>query len=604
MGALNYFATRINTKFLRYVTPEMLVATILVGGIVILLKSVFVDGFTTNIGLNTTIVFSFFYALYLVFKNNYSIYQLSKYISEIESVELTPDFNKDDVARLRDHLHKGGRLIDTQATYTVLSKMMTNGFFFPTDDEARVIKSTLGNRIRLRRGHISFLASILVTLGLIGTFWGLILTISSIGETMVGISNSFSDGASLDLGALISGISKPLGGMGVAFSSSLYGLAGSLVIGVLSTLATKAQNNFIERFARWVDEHIPEINHELAERLNLEDKIITTASHQQQDDLIKAFVMLATETHTQLRALGENVKSMVTVSEQELALQKELCSDMKSIKEVQTSLTETLNILAKTQLASQERAEKQTDSIVTAIKDSEQNLSSTLQTTNKQLKSLETEQKTANKQQQESLKSYEKTNKDITSAVIDITSNISDSHSTTQESQSNITRLLEKSAAKTDLVTKELETINAQLSESINHMNNNAQIQQKIMSEKLSHTSNSIAGHSEHLNSLNSNFKEFSHQHLKHTEKLNDIIQSLNHMSKKQTDALSRMVSQEFTSSKEEEVETPIKTDKKSVGFTSLSEAYVQQNKQLTAKSKETPSLYKKIKKQITSKRK
>lgn len=343
-----YFATRINTRFLRYITPEMAMTLVIVGILVYALRSVFIDGFTTNIGLNGTIVSTFFYTVYLIFKSNYEVYKLSLFVKSIEDLEITPHFSSLDVKKVRKELTKSGHLIDTQSAYTILSKMVTHGFFFPNDDDARVLKSTLGNRVSLKRGHANFLSSILVTLGLIGTFWGLIITISAIGGTMTGIAASFSSGADLDLGALIEGISKPLGGMGVAFSSSLYGLAGSLVVGVLSTLANKAQNRFMDSFARWIDEHIPEINFELAERIGRADEL-PVAVNQDQNDLIKAYVILAQQTHTELRVLSQNFEQISQTNAKQLDLQAALNSEISSLNQNQQNILERLDSWANEQ---------------------------------------------------------------------------------------------------------------------------------------------------------------------------------------------------------------------------------------------------------------
>lgn len=625
VSVLSYFATRINTRFLRYITPEMLIAVCFVALLVVLLKEVFIDGFTTNVALNGTIAASFFYALYLVFRNNYSLYRLSKYIREIEEVEHNPNFNKEDVARLRDHLHRDGRLIDTQATYTVLSKMMSNGFFFPTDDDARVMKSTLGTRIRLRRGHISFLASILVTLGLIGTFWGLIITITSIGETMVGISKTFSaDGGALDLGALISGISKPLGGMGVAFSSSLYGLAGSLVIGILSTLATKAQNNFIERFARWIDEHIPEINHELAERLAKEDEL-PAAVNQQQDDLIKAFVVLSQETHTQLRALGENIKGMVKVTEEELSIQQNIRDDLSGMKDIQATLADNITALRETHESTQQQAMSDSQQIISTLEDSKNTLDQRLETiTNMQEETFDInkviakEATTSNAnlvQLVTEQQSMQEVQKGLSAAVINTAQEMSLTNKASEATQSQLTTHFEKSGAKSDKMSKELERVNAQLTEAISHMNTNAMNQQELMAEKFSHATSSFAGNADNLNDLNSNFKEFSSQHSKHTEKLSNIIQSLDGISKQHDNTLSMFMKQsdELLAQPQTDVEQPIKVTKVDGEYKSLSESYMKEQKtkpeavtkpiKKESTDSKDGSIYKKIKKQLTPKR-
>jgi hypothetical protein len=90
----------------------------------------------------------------------------------------------------------------------------------------------------------------LVFLGLLGTFWGLIETVGSVG----GIINGLKVGGDSDtvFDALKQGLAAPLGGMGISFSSSLFGLAGSLVLGFLDLQTSQAQNRFYVNLEDWL----------------------------------------------------------------------------------------------------------------------------------------------------------------------------------------------------------------------------------------------------------------------------------------------------------------------------------------------------------------
>ena len=96
-----------------------------------------------------------------------------------------------------------------------------------------------------------YLIGLLIFLGLLGTFWGLLGTIGSVG----GVINSL-EVTSGDLGTVFgemkSGLEAPLAGMGTAFSSSLFGLAGSLVLGFLDLQAGQAQNRFFNDLEEWL----------------------------------------------------------------------------------------------------------------------------------------------------------------------------------------------------------------------------------------------------------------------------------------------------------------------------------------------------------------
>jgi hypothetical protein len=95
------------------------------------------------------------------------------------------------------------------------------------------------------------LTGLLVFLGLLGTFWGLLQTISSVGATIQSLDVGSGDAAVIfeDLKA---GLEAPLGGMGTAFSSSLFGLAGSLILGFLDLQAGQAQNMFYNDLEDWL----------------------------------------------------------------------------------------------------------------------------------------------------------------------------------------------------------------------------------------------------------------------------------------------------------------------------------------------------------------
>ncbi len=120
-----------------------------------------------------------------------------------------------------------------------------------TTDSTKSILDSIGNRLDERRDILRYLISLLVFLGLLGTFWGLLGTISSIGDT-IGSLDPRSGDANDVLDALKSGLQAPLDGMGTAFSSSLFGLAGSLVLGFLDLQAGQAQNRFYLELENWL----------------------------------------------------------------------------------------------------------------------------------------------------------------------------------------------------------------------------------------------------------------------------------------------------------------------------------------------------------------
>ena len=126
--------------------------------------------------------------------------------------------------------------------------------FTVTDKDSMLIKSKVGKRASLMRSNIGYISGVLVMLGLIGTFWGMLDTLNSVGEAMSSLSGSVSGEGGL--ANFITSIAKPLEGMGVAFSSSLFGLVGSLVGGLMNNFCSKGMDAFIEDFGFWIDSHI------------------------------------------------------------------------------------------------------------------------------------------------------------------------------------------------------------------------------------------------------------------------------------------------------------------------------------------------------------
>jgi len=99
-----------------------------------------------------------------------------------------------------------------------------------------------------------------VFLGLLGTFWGLIETVGSVGKVIDGLKVGGDAGALFD--TLKEGLAAPLGGMGISFSSSLFGLAGSLILGFLDLQSSQAQNRFYTDLEDWLASTVREYSGE------------------------------------------------------------------------------------------------------------------------------------------------------------------------------------------------------------------------------------------------------------------------------------------------------------------------------------------------------
>ena len=114
----------------------------------------------------------------------------------------------------------------------------------------RGILDSIATRLDEARDISRYMTGLLVFLGLLGTFWGLIDTVSSVGNVIQGLKAGGDAGSMFD--SLREGLAAPLSGMGISFSSSLFGLAGSLVLGFLDLQSSQAQNRFYTELEDWL----------------------------------------------------------------------------------------------------------------------------------------------------------------------------------------------------------------------------------------------------------------------------------------------------------------------------------------------------------------
>ena len=211
----------------------------------------------------------------------------------------------------------------------------------------RTVLDGIDSRLDESRDISRYTIGLLIFLGLLGTFWGLLDTISSIrgvigGLSIVGgdVSKVFSD--------LKSGLEQPLDGMGTAFSSSLLGLGGSLVLGFLDLQAGQAQNRFFNNLEEW---------------LSSITRLSSGALSGEGDHSVPAYVQaLLEQTADSLEHLqrtltrGEESRIAVNTSLQQMSEQMSTLTDhmrtehqlMKSMAESQVGLNDALRRMSET----------------------------------------------------------------------------------------------------------------------------------------------------------------------------------------------------------------------------------------------------------------
>jgi len=117
---------------------------------------------------------------------------------------------------------------------------------------ARSILDSVGTRIDEQRDITRYLGNLLIFLGLLGTFYGLATTVPEMVNTIRALAPTEGETRAQVFDKLMQGLEGQLGGMGTAFSSSLLGLAGSLVVGLLELFVSHGTNRFYRQLEEWL----------------------------------------------------------------------------------------------------------------------------------------------------------------------------------------------------------------------------------------------------------------------------------------------------------------------------------------------------------------
>ncbi len=242
----------------RYVPISVLLNFLGVMLLVIMGFDTLLAAFLTNVPLNGLIITIMLIGVGMSIVANLKLWMTGLYLNRLGNVAMQFRIRDEEIASLQRQLTRKASILDCKNMQNLLDNLRNMGALNVNDNDARMIKSKLGARISRGRGKVSFLGGLLVMLGLLGTFLGLLGTIDAVGEAMAGMATIGSDsGEGGGMSGFISSLAAPLQGMGLAFSSSLFGLSGSLLVGTFQFFSNGAQDHFIEGVSRWLDEQIP-----------------------------------------------------------------------------------------------------------------------------------------------------------------------------------------------------------------------------------------------------------------------------------------------------------------------------------------------------------
>jgi len=309
-----------------YISYKMVVTLLCFIGFIAYMREDLYTRFMAHPSLNALIIGTMIISISAAFRNSFKIQASAKLTKVLEKYEDAP--SEDEALKIIKKLRKSGRLINTfYLEGAVLSLKEPGGLRFG-DNQVRIMKSKVGQRTSRMRHSVQYMAGVLVMLGLIGTFWGLLATITSVGEAMSTIVDSFanttSDGGQAGMVDFLKAISKPLQGMGIAFSASLFGLSGSLVTGLLNSFCGKSMDKFLEDFSNWLDSRIPE---------------------QERKELPKSPVELIEHHNLMMtKALEQTLTGMTQQSQQMYTLFSELIHELTAFGTQQAALVRQLTV--------------------------------------------------------------------------------------------------------------------------------------------------------------------------------------------------------------------------------------------------------------------
>lgn len=238
MSQTDQRAAEVSTTFsqpIRAITTMLLVCA-LVGSGAWLIHAQIIDILRTNPVLNGIIGLVFLFGVLSCF---WQVWILAQSVYWIENfVRGTPGSEDEAPPRLLAPL--AALLRSRSARMTISSS------------SSRSIQESVVQRIDEARDITRYLINLLVFLGLLGTFWGLATTVPAVVETIRSLAPQEGESGLDVFGKLMGGLESQLGGMGTAFSSSLLGLAGSLVLGLLELFAGHGQNRFSRELEEWL----------------------------------------------------------------------------------------------------------------------------------------------------------------------------------------------------------------------------------------------------------------------------------------------------------------------------------------------------------------
>jgi hypothetical protein len=363
----------IETGWLHYITIRMCLPLVVLAGLIAANFHIFMEYYHAAKTLNSVIFVSFFFALYKGFNNNVQIRKAAVFLKHVDRVIRRGTATPQEIDLLLIRLKTQGKLMNISDMYAAVRNIEILGHPNFTDKNAKLIKSKLGFRIGEARKGVGFVGGLLVMLGLIGTYLGLLETVDTVGAVMTKMSNIGGDSGGDGMSTFISELAQPLQGMALAFSASLFGIAGSVFISVFGAAGAHAQNDFIENVSRWIDDRIPRIDMSSDEKQK-------TLKLPATDDLkawLAGFVNLSIQTNRKLGQLLYAFSKSHQSSTQSIEILQKMVVAQNNTNELAKSVRSSVDQLAEQHRLQEQQADK-TDAALSQVQNDIRGLTQTV----------------------------------------------------------------------------------------------------------------------------------------------------------------------------------------------------------------------------------
>ncbi len=288
--------------------------------------------FMSNVWFNGTITLVFFVGVLSCFAQ---VFQLIYSVRWLEGFATDPSSASKKAPRLLAPL---ANLLRSRGVKTQIAASST-----------RSILDSVATRVEEAREVTRYIVNLLIFLGLLGTFYGLATTVPALVETIRSLAPQDGESGAMLFGRLMDGLESQLDGMGVAFASSLLGLAGSLVVGLLELFAGHGQNRFYRELEEWLSS-ITRLGFASGDGDAMTEQGMVAAVLDQVSEQIDAMQTIFMQSDVSRSMLDEKLGTLASTLDRvadRLEAQQPTTSSLERLVQSQESLVQVLGALEK-----------------------------------------------------------------------------------------------------------------------------------------------------------------------------------------------------------------------------------------------------------------